>query len=73
MSNFFSVLFCSPQAKMSFSAMERNSPTLLKEEILDLCLDRCVGDNEKYEIEDVLSSVRCSDVEKLSGIIGKMM
>lgn len=60
---------------MSFSrAMERNSPILLKEEMLDLCLDRCVGgDQEKYEIEDVLSSVRCNDVEKLSAIIGMVL
>lgn len=67
------LVYYSPQAKMSFSTVERNSPPLLKEEIVDLCLEKCVSDHEKYEIEDVLSCVRCNNVEKLSAIIGNMM
>lgn len=51
---------------------ERNSsPSLLKEEIIDLCLDKSVSDHEKYGIGDVLTSIRCNNVEKLSTIIGK--
>lgn len=70
-------MYCSPQAKMSFNTnstaelSERSSPPLLKEEIVDICLDKCVSNNEKYEIEDVLTSIRCNNMEKLQAIIGK--
>lgn len=49
---------------------ERNSPPLVKEDLMDFCLDKSGSDNIKYEIDDVLTSIRYNNTEQLSKIIG---
>lgn len=49
---------------------EQKSPPLLKEELMDVCLNKCVMDDEKYEILDLFSCIRNNNMEKLSAVIG---
>lgn len=52
---------------------ERKSPPLLKEEILNICMDNRVMNDEKCDIADLLDCIRCNNVDKLAAIICKIL
>lgn len=64
-------------AKMTFgkteaSAVRNASPALLSDETIDVCLNKCVTGEEKFEIADLLGCIDNGDIERLSMIIGSV-
>lgn len=53
-------------------SIKREASPLLEEEVIEKCLEKYNADSVKCDFVELLSCIRCNNMEKLSAIIGKL-